>query len=234
MPRWTLAVATVCALAAGGSRTASAQTAAFPAPLPGQMTSQPVSSEPSPFPPVNGSTAAPMQPMQPMNAPQPFPSNGVAPMGQGFSAAPRQAPAGGGAAQDCMKDFLPLKQEAEKRGHYLQALGKRKTKTVQEACNGFTAYSQAEFKMMKFVEKNATRCGIPANVPEQMAAQHKNTVAMQRKVCTMAQQAQNAPRGPAMSLSEALGASPELPEAQPAKRNGGSTFDTLSGNVLAR
>jgi hypothetical protein len=55
---------------------------------------------------------------------------------------------------------------------------------------------------------------------------------MQKKVCAMAQQQQQrGPVGP--SLSEALGSSASLPESTPT-RKGGSTFDTLNGNVLAR
>jgi hypothetical protein len=182
--------------------------------------------------------------MQPMNAPAAFPSNGVAPMGQGFSgaapAAPMQGGGGGGGGQagdpNCMKEFMPLKQDAEKKAAFLQELGKRKNKTPAEACKGFTAYSQAEFKMIKFIEANSQRCGIPASVPQQMLGQHKNTEAMQTKVCTMAQQqAQGGGGGgPGVSLGEALGVSGDLPDAKPTKRNGGSTFDTLNGNVLAR
>jgi hypothetical protein len=135
-----------------------------------------------------------------------------------------------------MKDFAPLKQDAEKKAAFLQALGKRKNKTPAEACKGFTAFTQAEAKMIKFIETNAQRCGIPATVPQQMTAQHKNTEAMQTKVCNMAQQqAQGGGgQGASVSLSEALGASTDLPQAKPTKRNGGSTFDTLNGNVLAR
>jgi len=55
---------------------------------------------------------------------------------------------------------------------------------------------------------------------------------MQQKVCGVAQQMQQrAPAGP--SLSEVLGSSTAAPEAQP-RPKGGSTFDTLNGNVLAR
>ena len=54
---------------------------------------------------------------------------------------------------------------------------------------------------------------------------------MQTQVCNVAQQAQaRGPAGP--SLSEVLG-SAALPEAQAVKK-GGSTFDTLNGNVLQR
>ena len=57
---------------------------------------------------------------------------------------------------------------------------------------------------------------------------------MQKKVCAVAQQG-GQQRGPAApSLSEALGSSAALPEANLAAKKGGSTFDTLNGNVLAR
>jgi len=56
---------------------------------------------------------------------------------------------------------------------------------------------------------------------------------MMRQVCTAAQQVQQ--RGPAgPSLSDVLGSSAALPEATAAKKSGGSTFDTLNGNVLTR
>jgi hypothetical protein len=54
---------------------------------------------------------------------------------------------------------------------------------------------------------------------------------LQQKVCAVAQQQQQRPpAGP--SLSEVLGSSAALPEATAKK--GGSTFDTLNGNALAR
>ena len=65
-----------------------------------------------------------------------------------------------------------------------------------------------------------------------MKGGHKNTENMTQKVCGAAQQA--AGRGPAgPSLSEMLGSSAALPEATKTKK-GGSTFDTLNGNVLTR
>jgi hypothetical protein len=87
-------------------------------------------------------------------------------------------------------------------------------------------------KMIKYVETHASKCGIPPQVSDQLKAGHKNTETMQQKVCAVAQQQQQ--RGPAgPSLSEVLGSSAALPEANVAKK-GGSTFDTLNGNVLTR
>jgi hypothetical protein len=55
---------------------------------------------------------------------------------------------------------------------------------------------------------------------------------MMKKVCGMAQAQQRGPAGP--SLSEVLGSSAALPEATATTKKGGSTFDTLNGNVLSR
>ncbi len=86
--------------------------------------------------------------------------------------------------------------------------------------------------MIKYVEDHAAKCGIPPQIAEQLKNGHKNTENMQQKVCSAAQQVQQ--RGPAgPSLSEVLGSAAALPEATATKK-GGSTFDTLNGNVLTR
>ena len=55
---------------------------------------------------------------------------------------------------------------------------------------------------------------------------------MLKKVCDAAKQMRTAgPAGP--TLSDVLGTSNAVPEATAAKK-GGSTFDTLNGNVLQR
>lgn len=206
---------------------------AFPAPLPGQAAPPPASkSSPfppvnnaSPFPPVNGATAAPVRPQA---SPSAF-SNGAPPIGGGsFGAPPQQAGPPPG-AEECQKGFLPLRADAEAKAKLIQAAGKRKA-PPQEACKLIGNFARAETKMIKFVESHAQKCGIPAQVADQMKKGHANTAQLQQRVCGAAAQAQAAPAGP--SLSEVLG-SASLPEAKPSKR-GGSTFDTLNGNVLTR
>lgn len=130
-----------------------------------------------------------------------------------------------------MKNFVPLREETEKRGKLIKAASDRHA-PPDEACKLIGHFSQAELKMIKYVEVNATKCGIPSQIAEQLKAGHKNTEAMQKKVCMVAQQAQaRGPAGP--SLSEVLGSSASVPEATPTKK-GGSAFDTLNGNVLSR
>ena len=124
-----------------------------------------------------------------------------------------------------------MREETEKRGKLIKAAGDRHA-PPDEACKLIGNYSKAELTMLAYVKKNAEKCGIPPQIAEQLQAGHKNTEAMQQKVCAVAQQAQaRGPAGP--SLSEVLGSSAALPEATPTKK-GGSTFDTLNGNVLTR
>ncbi|MGY8708550.1 hypothetical protein RAD16_22665 [Bradyrhizobium sp. 18BD] len=201
---------------------AGAYAQGFPAPLPNQAASS------SPFPSVNGSAPTASVGSAPQSS---FPVNGAAPLGGAgaFSAAP---PTQAGPGEDCMKAFVPLREEAEKRGKMIKVASDRHA-TPDEACKLFKNYSQAEFKMLKYVETNSAKCGIPPQVSEQLKASHKNTEATQAKVCNVAQQMQQQqarPAGP--SLSEVLG-SGSAPEANAGKK-GGSTFDTLNGNVLTR
>ena len=182
---------------------------AFP-PAPGQTVTR---NDPA-FPPVNGSA---------------FPAGVTAPIvGGGFANGPiSPTMQGGGPSDACMKGFIPLREEAEKRGKLIKAASERHA-PPDEACKLIENFAQAEIKMIKYVETNAKKCGIPPQIHDQLEKGHGNTEVMQKKVCTMAQQR---PAGP--SLSEALGSSAALPEATPRKK-GGSAFDTLTGNVLTR
>ena len=129
-----------------------------------------------------------------------------------------------------MKGFVPLREEAEKRGKVIKAASERHA-SPDEACKLIESYSKAELKMMEYVKVNQAKCGIPPQISEQMKKGHAGTEAMIKKVCGMAQAQKAGPAGP--SLSEVLGSSAALPEVTPTKK-GGSTFDTLNGNVLAR
>ncbi len=216
-----LMVPITAALVSLGSVGAYAQSA-FPAPLPNQAAAN------SPFPPVNGSAPTASVGAAPQSS---FPVNGAAPIGGAgaFSAAP---PTQAGPGDDCMKAFVPLREEAEKRGKLIKAASDRRA-PPDEACKLIRNFSQAEVKMIKYIETNAAKCGIPPQIGAQMKDGHKNTEAMAAKVCNVAQQMQQQqarPAGP--SLSEVLG-SGSAPEAN-ASRKGGSTFDTLNGNVLTR
>jgi hypothetical protein len=213
----TVAAITACAVEANAQ-------GAFPAPLPGQA----AATNASPFPPVNGAA-----PAASFGQPSAFPSNGAAPLpGAGVSAAPTGPPPqqAGGPSEACMKNFVPLREEAEKRGKLIKAASDRHAQ-AEEACKLIENFSKAELKMVEYVKLNSTKCGIPPQITEQMKKGHAGTEDMMKKVCGAAQAQKAGPAGP--SLSEVLGSSAALPEATATKK-GGSTFDTLNGNVLAR
>ena len=199
---------------------------AFPAPLPSTGV---IKNDPA-FPPVNG--AAP--PAASLGAPASgsFPVNGAAPItGSAFERGPAP-PSQAGPGDDCMKGFLPLREEAEKRGKMIKAASDRHAQP-DEACKLIGNFGQAEIKMIKYVESHAAKCGIPPQVSEQLKTGHKSTEKMQKQVCTVAEQGRT--RGPAgPSLSDVLGSSASIPEATAGTKKGGSTFDTLNGNVLTR
>lgn len=197
---------------------------AFPAPLPNGGV---IKNDPA-FPPVNGAAPAASVGAPPSGS---FPVNGAAPVaGSQFERGPAP-PSQAAAGDECMKGFMPLREEAEKRGKMIKAASDRHA-PPQEACKLIGNFGKAEISMIKYVETHSAKCGIPSQVADQLKAGHKNTEKMEKQVCDIAQQAQQ--RGPAgPSLSEVLGSSAALPEATPSKK-GGSTFDTLNGNVLTR
>ena len=108
-----------------------------------------------------------------------------------------------------MKGFVPLREDAEKRGKLIKAASERHA-SPDEACKLIRNFGQAELKMIKYVETNASKCGIPPQISDQLKSGHKNTEKMQTQVCNVAQQQQQ--RGPAgPSLSDVLGSSAALP-----------------------
>ncbi len=201
---------------------------AFPAPLPGQAAAP---------------AAAVPPPMMAAPGPAPTQSSFPSPMSGGFSAPPPGAGGGFGApqeqgappgAQECQTGFVSLRQDAEAKAKAIKVAGQRHA-PPQEACKLIAAFGQSEVKMIKFIEANAQKCRIPPEAAVQMKKGHAATEQLQNKVCNAAANGGGGGGGPAPgpSLSEALG-SASLPEAKATKRSGGSTFDTLSGNVLAR
>ena len=102
-----------------------------------------------------------------------FPVTGAAPL-TGAGLAARPGPAQAGPADQCMKGFLPLREDAEKRGKLIKAASERHA-PPDEACKLIGNFGQAEIKMIKYVETNAAKCGIPPQIPEQLKSGHKHT-----------------------------------------------------------
>lgn len=125
--------------------------------------------------------------------------------------------------------LLALRDETQKHAAAIQAANQRHA-TPQEACKLFKTFLASDAKMIKGVEENMTLCGVPAEVPKQMKAGHVHAEQIAKQVCEAAAMGPR-PTGP--SLSDALGTSPTVPDAN-AKKRGNNTFDTLTGNALAR
>jgi hypothetical protein len=128
-----------------------------------------------------------------------------------------------------MQQFAPMRDEVQHRAKLVQEASKRHA-TPQEACKLIGEFSQAEQRFISFISTKQTACGIPAEIPKQMKTAHGRTEQMLKQVCHLASTPQ-ASAGP--SLSDVIG-SPSVPDDAPSTRMGGSTFDTISGNVLSR
>ena len=146
---------------------------------------------------------------------------GSQPMAPGFGAAPAAPPA-------ICNELLVMRDQTQKIASSISSANERRA-TAQEACGLFRSFLAAETKMIKAVEDNGARCGIPPEVPKQMKAGHAKASEVAKKVCDVAAAPQR-PAGP--SFSDVLGA-PSVPDKSTAKKGAG-TFDTLTGNPLTR
>ncbi len=195
-----------------------------PAPWPGQQQQQ----QQQPQEPATAAWPQPaQQPSQAAPAPWPTPQQQQQSRPSPWQQPPQQQQQQPDPA--CFKEFVKLRDAAQKRANAIQAAGKGKTKpSAKKVCGLFSAFSTAEAKMIKFVIANRTACSVPPQVIDGMKKQHAQTNKIRGNVCRVAE----APRGPAPpSLSDALSA----PIADPDNiRSGGGTFDTLGGNPLGK
>jgi hypothetical protein len=121
--------------------------------------------------------------------------------------------------------FLPLRDDAQKKGAAIAAAEKRHVER-QELCKIVSTFSVAEEKAEQFLEKNKGWCGVPNEALVSAREMHAKTVKFRDLVCAPAPQ----PHIP--TLSDAMGA-PALDTAKNTK-TGAGTFDTLTGNPLAK
>jgi hypothetical protein len=99
---------------------------------------------------------------------------------------------------------------------------------LSEACKLLTTFLAAEEKMLKYAKQNATWCGIPPQVVQQITLGHAKTTEVRTRVCKLAA---NPPRPAGPSLSDALGSG--IPNANNIK-TGRGTFDTLTGSPIGK
>jgi hypothetical protein len=143
---------------------------------------------------------------------------------QGMPGGPFGAPQQG--PPPACQQVLSLRDETSKHGQALTAAGKKKA-PPDEVCKLFKAFVAAEARFMKALEENSATCGVPPEAIKQVKAGHSKASETAKNVCDAAAQR---PAGP--SLSEALGATPTVPNGS--SSHGQGTFDTLMGSPLVR
>jgi hypothetical protein len=141
---------------------------------------------------------------------------GTAPMGGGF----------GGAQPPCMAEFFKMREDVEKKNRNAKAVGERKP-SREEMCKQVTIVAVAQAKWAKFADANVASCGIPREVAQQLKTVLDRTDQIKKALCAPG------PAPVAPSLSDALGTT-RLPTPESTKSSGGSTFDTLNGNILQK
>jgi hypothetical protein len=175
-------------------------------------------------PPRPGGPAPQASPAAPSPAMTPVP--GTMP-GPGMAAPMHAGPPGD--PPPCFVEFTKLREETEKRGKAAKAASDRKA-SREEMCKLIQGYAAAEAKWVKFTKNNSASCGIPPQVAKDLAGVHARTLLVRKNVCATGPVAGPAPAAP--SLSDALGTA-TLP-APNTTRTGSGTFDTLTGNAIAR
>ena len=141
------------------------------------------------------------------------------PGGGGFG--PPQAP-----PPQC-QELLSIRESLQKHGQAIEAANQKKA-DVKVACRLFRNYLSTEARMIKALDTNGPSCGVPPQINQQVRESHARASKIGKQVCDAAA------HGPAQagpSLSDALGASPPLPDSS---KKGAGTFETLTGNPFAK
>jgi hypothetical protein len=123
-------------------------------------------------------------------------------------------------------DFGKLTAEAQKRSTLVSAAMKAKADR-KELCTLMTNFVAAETSVVKFLEANKVWCGVPDEAITTSKTNHEKSMKFRTMACS-----EEGPRPKAPSLSDAI-KSPSVDTAKNTK-TGRGTFDTLTGNPLAR
>jgi hypothetical protein len=140
----------------------------------------------------------------------------------------------GGQEPPCFKEFMALRQEAQKKASLINAAKDRNPPpTREEMCQTVKVFAAAEAKVIKYVVDNQQSCGIPPEAITQMKAGQTQTVKFRTAVCTGGPAAAGKAPAPAVpKLSDELGIRGIAGPVEGATGRG--TFDTLTGNALER
>jgi len=129
----------------------------------------------------------------------------------------------GGGASPC-EGFVPLRNDAQKKGMAIGVAEKEKHPDRKQICRLVTVFSAAEEKALKFLQANMVWCGVPPQAVAAAKEAHVKTLKFREVVCAPA------PEPHLPTLSDAIG-TPTLDTGKNTKTNTG-TFNTLTGNPL--
>jgi hypothetical protein len=127
--------------------------------------------------------------------------------------------------QSVCEGFLPLRDTAQKGGVAIAAAEKRHAEP-KELCTLVSHFYTAEAAALKFLETNKVWCGVPDEAITSAKVTHDKTLKFRDMVCNPTAR----PHVP--TLSDSIG-TPTLDTAKNTK-TGHGTFDTLTGNPLAK
>jgi hypothetical protein len=131
----------------------------------------------------------------------------------------------------CGNEIGPLRAAVEKDGAAIKAAIDKKAGR-EEVCNRLKRFAATEAKFVKYVETNASWCGVPPQAVQQLKQSHTHTLKMRGQACAAGPAGGQAGPPPGPGLSEALGTS----RTPTTNNNAGDrgTYNSLTGNVLAR
>ena len=100
------------------------------------------------------------------------------------SAAGAAGPGGFRPPESCLREFTPLRDETARRAKLIKAATEQHRVPANEACQLVHDYELAQTKMIDYAVAHASMCGIPPKITDQLRANHENTLALMRKLCT--------------------------------------------------
>ena len=121
-------------------------------------------------------------------------------------------------------DFTKLSDEAQKRASLVSTAMKAKADR-KELCTLMTSFVAAEGNVVKFLETNKVWCGVPDQVITASKTNHEKSLKFRTAAC------EEGPKPKTPTLSDAI----KTPtDSAKNTKTGRGTFDTLTGNPLAR
>ena len=134
----------------------------------------------------------------------------------------------GAAAQGAPQcaQFPALNAATQQKANAVQAAMKAKADR-KEICKLMTSFVAAETLVVKFLVDNKTWCGVPDQAVANVKASHDKSVKFRDAACT------EGPSPKVPTLSDAI-KTPSVDLEKNTKTGRGGTFDTLTGNPLAK